>query len=198
MRTRWTARAALALFWMAIAAAPAWARKPLRPDQAADPQATSASLQAALAVVDDTLPHSAVVPDKLRIKRVTAGADGKSMLDVIELPVVHHDPGKSVVSRLNATDVEFGYSAPGEFIDWHRVSTPRLWVILQGTYEFGTGDGKLHRLQAGDIVLAADTSGQGHTSRNVGKQPAFVMTVRLPATDSLQPKLAAPVVPVSH
>lgn len=187
--------AATALSGALLVSAPAWARKPLRPDQAQPAQTPDAALQAALAALDDTLPHSSTVPDTLRIKRVTADADGKSRVDVIELPVVHHEAGKSTVSRLNATDVEFGYSAPGEFIDWHRVSTPRLWIILQGAYEFGTGDGKLHHLQAGDIVLAADTTGQGHTSRSVGPLPAFVLTVRLPAADPLQPKLAAPAIP---
>ncbi|MFO1427553.1 MAG: hypothetical protein U1F11_11400 [Steroidobacteraceae bacterium] len=155
----------------------------------------AAALAAAAQPGDDTLPHAQQVPDRLRIKRVTADADGRSRLDVIELPVVNHDAGRSIVSRLNASDVELGYSAPGGFIDWHRVSTPRLWIILQGSYEFGTGDGRIHRLEAGDIVLAADTTGQGHTSRNVGTLPAFVLTVRLPAVDPLQPQSRAPVVP---
>ena len=84
---------------------------------------------------------------------------------------------------------------PGTFIDWHRVTTPRLWILLQGAWDFGTGDGKVHRLVAGDIVLAADTTGQGHTSRNVGTVPSFVLTVRLPAADALAPKLSQPPVP---
>lgn len=175
-----------------MAALSAMAAAGAAPPPAAMPP--DAALQAALAVIDGTVPHAQSVPDVLRIKRVTAGPDGKSLVDIVELPVVHHAPGKSIVSRLGATDVELGYSAPGEFIDWHRVSTPRLWIILQGTYEFGTGDGKLHRLVAGDMLLAADTTGQGHTSRNVGKLPAFVLTVRLPAVESLAPRLAAPAI----
>ena len=150
---------------------------------------------AASAVSDETLPRAQRVPDRLRIKRVTAGADGKSYLDVIELPVVSHTPGQSILSRLYTTDVELGYGVPGTFIDWHRVTTPRLWILLQGAWDFGTGDGMVHRLVAGDIVLAADTTGQGHTSRNVGTVPSFVLTVRLPATDSLAPKLSQPPVP---
>lgn len=135
-----------------------------------------------------TIPRDRSIPGALRIKRVTAGPDGKSRLDVIELPTVAGEPGRSITSRIYATDVELGYGTPGTFIDWHRVTTPRFWILLQGAFDFGTGDGKVHRLVAGDIVLAADTTGQGHTSRNVGDVPSFVLTVRLPAEDSLKPK----------
>jgi gentisate 1,2-dioxygenase len=141
-----------------------------------------------------TIPHDLHVPNVMRIKRVTDGADGKSKVDVIELPIAAGESGQSLVSRLYATDVELGYSAPGTFIDWHRVTTPRLFIVLQGAWEFGTGDGKRYLLQAGDIVLAADTTGQGHTSRNVGKVPSFVLTVRLPLLNPLKLKPnAAPV-----
>jgi hypothetical protein len=135
-----------------------------------------------------TIPRDSQIPGALRIKRVAAGPDGKSRVDIVDLPVVAGEPGKSIISRLYATDVELGYSLPGTFIDWHPVTTPRLWILLQGSWDFGTGDGKVHRLNAGDIVLAADTSGPGHTSRNVGDKPSFVLTVRLPAEDSLKPK----------
>lgn len=133
-----------------------------------------------------TVPHDTSIPAVMRIKRVSAGADGKSRLDVVELPFAGGEAGKSLWSRLYATDVELGYGVPGTFIDWHKVTTPRLFIVLQGAWEFGTGDGKLHLLQAGDIVFAADTTGQGHTSRDVGAVPSFVLTVRLPLQDPLK------------
>lgn len=156
--------------------------------------ATAPAAQLASLAEAPTLPRDRAIPGALRIKRVTAGPDGKSRLDVIELPVVAGEPGRSITSRVYATDVELGYGMPGSFIDWHRVTTPRFWILLQGAFDFGTGDGKVHRLVAGDIVLAADTTGQGHTSRNVGDVPSFVLTVRLPAEDSLKPKPNPPAV----
>lgn len=150
--------------------------------------ADAPAMQLASLAEAPTIPRDRSIPGALRIKRVTAGPDGKSRLDVIELPVVAGDPGRSITSRVYATDVELGYGMPGHFIDWHRVTTPRFWILLQGAFDFGTGDGKVHRLVAGDIVLAADTTGQGHTSRNVGDVPSFVLTVRLPAEDPLRPK----------
>jgi gentisate 1,2-dioxygenase len=150
------------------------------------------AVQPAAAAEPGTIPHDTQVPEVMRIKRVVAGPDGKSQLDVIELPIAGGEAGKSLTSRLYATDVELGYGVPGTFIDWHRVTTPRLFIVLQGAWEFGTGDGKLHLLQAGDIVLAADTTGQGHTSRNVGNVPSFALTVRLPLEDPLKLKPTNP------
>jgi gentisate 1,2-dioxygenase len=146
------------------------------------------AVQNGTAAETTTIPHDLRVPDAMRIKRVVSGPDGKSRVEIIELPIAASESGKSLISRLYSTDVELGYSLPGSFIDWHKVTTPRLFIVLQGAWEFGTGDGKLHLLKAGDIALAADTTGQGHTSRNVGDQPSFVLTVRLPAKDPLKLK----------
>jgi hypothetical protein len=160
------------------------------PDVLAALAGHSASELASVPAKHPGIPVDDPVPGVLRIRRIVSDPDGRSRLDVIELPIAASEPGKSIASRLPATDVELGYSAPGTFIDWHRVTTPRLWILLSGAWDFGTADGQVHHLKAGDIVLAADTSGQGHTSRNVGPVASFVLTVRLPAADGLRPAAA--------
>lgn len=121
----------------------------------------------------------------ITIPRIYAGADGGSRMDTVTLPRAPGVDPKALIGRLNSTDVEIGVSPPGTFIDWHRVSTPRLLVVLSGTLEVGLGDGSKHLLHAGDIALADDLTGQGHTSRTVGTTPAMAMTVRLPKDDPL-------------
>lgn len=123
--------------------------------------------------------------------RLYGGADGETHAEMFQLPRTGGKPGKSVQSRLYATDVEIGDAAPGTFIDWHGVSTPRLLVVLSGKLEIGLGDGTKHILSKGDIALAADTTGRGHTSRTFGDETVRIMTVRLPAENSLTPKLNA-------
>jgi Na+/melibiose symporter-like transporter len=125
-------------------------------------------------------------PKAIVIKRITSGEDGKSRLDEVALPPAAGTDPSALVSRLYATDVEIGVSKPGTFIDWHRVSTPRLLVILQGQMEIGTGDGRAYTLKPGDIALAADVTGAGHTSRMIGKVPVMAMTIRLPKDDPLR------------
>jgi hypothetical protein len=96
-----------------------------------------------------------------------------------------------VQTRLYATDVEIGDTLPGDFIDFHGVSTPRLLIVLAGQLEVGLGDGTKHILSKGDIALANDVTGRGHTSRLIGTEPLRLMTVRLPAKNSFMPKLGS-------
>jgi hypothetical protein len=135
-------------------------------------------------------PATVPVPATVRVKRLYTGPDGESHLDEVDLPTVHKDAG-AVLTRLYTTDTEIGYGAPGQFIDWHIVSTPRFLIVLQGQIEIGLGDGSKHVLVPGDIVLASDTSGRGHTSRTLGDVPVLALTVRLPKEDPLRPKQAS-------
>jgi hypothetical protein len=136
---------------------------------------------------------SPVQPDgeHFQLLRIYAGEDGKSQGAIFDLPRTAGEPGSSVITRLYATDVEIGDAEPGMFIDWHGVSTPRLLVLLSGKLEVGLGDGSKHVMNKGDIVLAADTTGQGHTSRTFGDEPVRIMTVRLPREDSFRAKLSS-------
>lgn len=129
------------------------------------------------------------VGDSFRVLHLYGGSDGESHLDTISLPTVSNKPGVMVQSRLFSTDVELGEAQPGMFVDWHGVSSPRFLIILAGQLEIGLGDGSKHILHAGDMVLAADMTGRGHTSRTVGTEIVRSLTVRLPRDNALMPKL---------
>ena len=129
------------------------------------------------------------VPTKLMIKRVYTGADGRSTMDEVELPRVSGGDGRSVSTRLYATDVEMGISSPGTFIDWHGVTTPRLLMVVAGEIEIGLGDGTKQTLKPGNIVLVMDMTGRGHTSRMIGTVPVQAVTLRLPQDEPLKAKL---------
>jgi|GEM_PF-916037 len=127
----------------------------------------------------------------ITIPQITADAQGVSHLSTTTLPRAPGSDPLSLNARLYTTDTEIGVSPPGTFIDWHRVSSPRLLVVLAGTLEVGLGDGIVRQLHAGDIVLAADTTGRGHTSRSVGKVPVMAMTIRLPREEPLKSRASS-------
>jgi hypothetical protein len=151
--------------------------------------ALAASLLAQPAAASDGKPAAPVLARTLNVLHLYGGSDGESHLDTIALPDVGGVAGKFLQSRLFATDVEVGESLPGTFVDWHGVTTPRLLIVLSGQLEIGLGDGSKHVLRAGDMVLAADTTGRGHTSRTIGTEIVRSLTVRLPKDNPLAPKL---------
>ena len=52
--------------------------------------------------------------------------------------------------------------------DWHTAPRRQYIFILAGQMEIGVGDGTMRRFGPGDVVLADDLTGQGHTTRSLG------------------------------
>jgi hypothetical protein len=56
-------------------------------------------------------------------------------------------------------------------LGFHTAPRRQFVINLTGAVEIEVGDGSRRRLEAGDILLAEDTTGQGHISRAVDGQP---------------------------
>lgn len=52
-------------------------------------------------------------------------------------------------------------------MDFHVAPRHQFVVNLSGVVEIECGDGSTRRLGAGDILLADDTTGQGHITREI-------------------------------
>ena len=55
----------------------------------------------------------------------------------------------------------------GNFLDWHPAPRRQFVITLSGLDELECGDGSQRRLGPGDILLAEDTTGQGHITREI-------------------------------
>jgi quercetin dioxygenase-like cupin family protein len=62
-------------------------------------------------------------------------------------------------------------------LDWHHPPRRQHVFVLAGQIEFGIGDGTVRRFGSGDIVVAEDLTGQGHTARVVGDHPLLLAYV---------------------
>ena len=98
----------------------------------------------------------------MKITRLYTGTDGQSHFDDIEVETETLQPGDGVIFR-DAT--------PAHVNSWHRAPRRQYVINLSGETEIEIGDGTKRRFGPGDILLAEDTSGQGHISRDVGAQP---------------------------
>ena len=109
----------------------------------------------------------------LKIPRIYTGEDGQSHWDEIEVdlgPVL----SDGVVVDRTALQATVGISfrvAPGEiFVDWHPAPRKQYVINLTGEVEYGIGDGSKRRFGPGGIFMAADLTGQGHTSQGIGTE----------------------------
>jgi mannose-6-phosphate isomerase-like protein (cupin superfamily) len=100
------------------------------------------------------------------IVRIYTGDDGQTHFEDLPLPTQesHHVP---VQAGANLVFRHF----PGDYwSDWHTAPRRQYIFILEGQMEIGIGDGTSRRFGPGDVVLADDLTGRGHTTRSLGVQ----------------------------
>ena len=59
----------------------------------------------------------------------------------------------------------FVHRADGSFSDFHTPPQRQYVLYLTAAVEIGLGDGSSVVMEPGDVLLAEDTTGHGHTSR---------------------------------
>lgn len=59
-------------------------------------------------------------------------------------------------------------SPAGWFGDWHTAPHRQFFFRLVGEIEIRVSDGEVRRLGPGSILFVEDTTGKGHTTRNIG------------------------------
>ncbi len=106
------------------------------------------------------------------IGRIYTGNDGQTHFEDLHIPAdeiqnIAIQPGANIVFRRFPAD---------HFSDWHTAPRRQYIFILSGQMEIGIGDGTTRRFGPGDVVLADDLTGQGHTTRSVG-EPRVSATV---------------------
>lgn len=115
----------------------------------------------------------------MRVVRLYTGPDNKSHFEDIQVPL--KDGGKvGFISELyKATGVVFRETTGDYNYDFHPAPRRQYVVNLEGEVEIEVGDGTRRILRTGDILLAEDTTGQGHISRAVAGKPRKSLFITL-------------------
>ena len=112
------------------------------------------------------------------IIRNYSGADGKSHFEDIDLSFEAYADVRERTALQGATSVRFTRWPEGFFLDWHNAPRRQYVIILSGQVEVGVEE-EAKLLQAGDVALEEDLTGQGHTARSVGDEPLLFAVVPL-------------------
>ena len=125
----------------------------------------------------------------MKIVRFTSASDSRSQFVEVDLPIdnASTDAFGNTVHRsaiLPAQSTMVTEMPEGLYQDWHPASRRQLLVVLSGTLEVETSDGKKHRCGSGEVFLADDVGSRGHRTRTIGG-PARVLFVHLPPEANL-------------
>lgn len=111
--------------------------------------------------------------------RIYTGPDGKTKVEELQIPLSPRDQAQDVSGSIALTTLQVRRTKQNYFLDWHPASRRQLVVTLSGESEIELEGGRKLRLGPGHILLAEDTTGQGHISRAVGSKDRITLDIGL-------------------
>jgi quercetin dioxygenase-like cupin family protein len=107
----------------------------------------------------------------IRCIRIWTGDDGNSHFEEGAIDLEPGQRGDELSVRMATTTISFQETASGGAFAWHTAPVRQLVVTLSGTLDFQTREGEHFLIHPGDILLAEDTVGSGHSWRLTDAQP---------------------------
>jgi hypothetical protein len=107
-------------------------------------------------------------PTPVKVTRLYTGPDGKTKVEEYEIPLKPQGRGTELSQIVPVKSVQFRRTNKDYDLDWHPAPNRQYVVTLSGESEIELEGGRKLRLGPGHILLAEDTTGQGHISRAIG------------------------------
>lgn len=115
----------------------------------------------------------------MKITRIYADSDGESHFEDIEIELEKTLNISSLSKELKVTGFFFRETSPDFNYSWHTVPERLCIVTLSGESEIEVSDGEIRSFRAGDVFIAEDTTGRGHISRSVSREPHKTIVIAL-------------------
>ena len=115
----------------------------------------------------------------IKVTRMFTGPDNQTHAEEYEVPLGAPRGATELSAPVDVTSLQFRRTSPDYFIDWHTAPRRQYVITLSGESEVEIGDGTKVRLHPGHILLAEDTTGQGHISRSVGSEDRISLFIPL-------------------
>src|SRR5580704_11570544 len=107
----------------------------------------------------------------IRCVRLWTGDDQNSYFEEGVIELSPGQRGDWLSDKLAVASISFQETASGGAFAWHTAPVRQLVVTLSGTLDFQTREGEHFPIRPGDILLAEDTVGSGHSWRLTDEQP---------------------------
>ena len=101
------------------------------------------------------------------VVKIYSDEKGESHFEEIEIPLKDGGIIGKLSEALPATSVIFREVEPSYDWDFHTAPQRQYIILLDGEIEIETSLGEKRILKGGDVILAEDTTGKGHRTRNI-------------------------------
>jgi hypothetical protein len=116
----------------------------------------------------------------MNITRLFTGTDDRSHFEEIEVPFETREDFGLFTLPEPAKAFFIREIPPGWVYEWHNVVCREYVVMIGGVAEIEAGSGEKRMFRKGDVLLAEDSTGEGHRTRVLGKKPWRQVFVTLP------------------
>ena len=101
------------------------------------------------------------------VVKIYSDEKGDSHFENVEIPLKDGGIIGKLSEALPATSVIFREVEPSYDWDFHTAPQRQYIILLDGEIEIETSLGEKRILKGGDVILAEDTTGKGHRTRNI-------------------------------
>lgn len=115
----------------------------------------------------------------MTIVRIYTGSDNQSHFEDVRIPLKSTGKVGFLSELMKATGIVFRETGGDYNYEFHTAPRRQYVVNLEGEVEIEVGDGTKRILRSGDVLLAEDTTGQGHISRAVAGKPRKSLFITL-------------------
>lgn len=114
----------------------------------------------------------------MKVTRIYTGEDNRSHFEDLDIPL-ERAAYESESTLILASGVSFRENLVGDSLDFHNAPRRQFVITIAGIGEIECGDKSRRRFGAGDILLADDLTGHGHTTREI-EGPRRAVFIPLP------------------
>lgn len=107
----------------------------------------------------------------IRCVRIWTGEDGNSLFEEGMIDLSKGERGDILSEVVAASSISFRETKSGGTFAPHDAPTRQFVITLSGTLEFETATGATFLIRPGDILLAEDTTGTGHSWKLTDDKP---------------------------
>ncbi len=119
----------------------------------------------------------------IKVSRMYTGADGQTHVEEYDVPLGPQQGATELSEPVDVTSLQFRRTSLDYDLPFHTAPRRQYVITLSGESEVEFGDGTQVRLHPGHILLAEDTTGQGHISRAIGTEDRISLFIPLADQD---------------